>query len=503
MPSSFQRLFRLSLLLLLFLLVACARAEGELSTDTPPEMSPALISTATIPATLTQPTTPTRKPTRTASPTRTRLPSITPGPTATPYPTRTPTFTPTLYDPANAVTRTPAPAALCPVENPDVVPVFQRYDEIHYYNEEILNYLNMGASRQSIVKAYQQLNKRWSIQEKDVTGDGVPEIVYEESLLRAYLYVYHCNEGVYELITAQAEDFRFPTLTMVGIKDLNMNGIAEMVSFMGDDRTRFFYVLEWDGSGFQQLNWDGDFDGDDYRSCMLMYGPSTMDFIDTDNNGTFELILHQAIPIWSEYIEGLPWREETRTCTWNGALFVMTNIEYAPPQYRFQAVQDADRASLKQEYDKALDLYQQAIFSDQLDWWSIKRADHERQIAMGNTGHPLPDPDPNEYFYLSAYARFRIMLLHLLRGYLPEAETVYNTLQEKFTTGQPGAEFAEMAAEFWNEYQTSANIGLACRKAIRYAADYVKILSYLGGSYHGWQSLDYEYPDVCHFASVP
>lgn len=421
----------------------------------------------------------------------------------TPFPTRTATFTPTLYDPANAVTRTPAPAAQCPVENPDFVPVFNSPSEFHRHDQEILEFLNAGATRQTVITAFRQDHpgyEDWIIQEKDVTGDGVPEIIYEESLIGAYLYVYHCKEDIYELQFALDEDFRWPALTILAISDLNIDGVNEIVAVMGDDRTRFFYVLEWDESGFKRLNWNGDFDD---RTCTLMYGPSTMDFVDVDNNGTYELIMHQAIPIWSEYIEGLPWREETRTCTWNGSLFVMTNIEYAPPQYRFQAVQDADRASLKQEYDKALDLYQQAIFSDQLDWWSIERADHERQIAMGNTEHPLPDPDPNEYYYLAAYARFRILLLHLLRGYLPEAETVYDTLQEKFPAGQPGAEFAEMAAQFWNAYQNSADIGQACQQAIAYAEQHTDVLAYLGDYTHGWQSIDYEPADVCPFTSAP
>lgn len=497
MRPSFRRLFCLSFLL--FLLAACTQAEGELSTPT--ETSPALVNTATLPATSAQPIIPTRKPALTASPTRTPMPTLTPGPTMTPFPTRTATLTPTLYDPANAVTRTPAPAAQCPIENPDIVPVFQQYDEVHYYEQEILEYLNMGATRQAVITAFHSIIKGWTIEEKDVTGDGVPEIIYNESLITAILSVYHCNGGTYKLLTALDEDFRWPELTILAIRDLNIDGVNEIVAFMGDNRTRFFYVLEWDGRGFQQLN--GDETSDD-RLCMLMYGPSTMDFVDTDNNGTYELILHQAIPIWSEYIDGLPWREGTRICTWNGAQFVLTKTEFAEPEYRFQAVQDGDRAALDGDYDKALDLYQQAIFNDQLDWWSKERKLYETHIALGETDDPLPAPDPNEYFYLAAYARFRIMLIHLMRGYLSDAETVYNTLQEKYPTGQPGAELAEMAAQFWNEYKISSDMGLSCAAAIQYISNYPDILTtYLGDYTHGWQSIDYTPPDVCPFTSSP
>jgi hypothetical protein len=488
-------------LFLFSLLSACTTALVE--TPTPSQESSSL-GTSSSPPTPTPLVVPTQKPTREPTATRTRLPSITPGPTTTPYPTRTatliPTFTPT-HDPN--ITSTPVSVAQCPAENPDFIPVFNSPNEVHYHDQEILEFLNTGATRQVVITAYRQDHPQaedWVIQEKDVTGDGVPEFIYTESLIRAMLYVYHCKDGTYELETALAEDFRFPALTILGIRDLNLDKIDEIIAVMGDDRTRFFYVLEWDGIEFRLLNFDFDiFD----RSCHLMYGPSTIEFLDTDNNGTLELIMHQAIPIWSEYVEGLPWRKETRTCTWNGTLFVLTKTEFAPPKYRFQAVQDADRFALTGDYDRALDLYQQAIFSDQLDWWSEERWDHETQVALGNTAHLIPAPDAAEYFYLEAYSRFRIMLLHILRGYLPDAEIVYNTLQEKFPTGQPGYEFAEMTALFWNEYQISSDMGLACQKAIEYAEIHPGILAYLGDYMHGWQSIGYEPPDVCPFTPMP
>jgi hypothetical protein len=241
-----------------------------------------------------------------------------------------------------------------------------------------------------------------------------------------------------------------------------------------------------------------------------LYGTSWAYAIDTDGNGTLELVLKQDIPILSEYSMFLPWRKEERTCMWDGGAFVLTHVELSPPEYRFQAVQDGDRASLAGEYDKALELYQQAIFSDKLDWWTFERRVHEigvygQEFVIKPTPIPSLLPDPLEYPNLAAYARFRILLLHLLRGYLPEAQTVYATLQEKFPAGQPGHAYAELAAAFWDEYQASQSMGLACGKAIEYATAHpVEILAYLGNSdysetYFGQQSLDYQPEDVCPF----
>lgn len=519
MRPSFQRLFCLSLLFLLFLLAACTRAERELSTPT--ETLPVLVSTATLPATSTQPVTPTRKPTLAPTATRTRMPSITPGPTMTPFPTRTATyemtatpwptltpilasaFTPTL-DVSSIVTRTPAPAAQCPVENPDMrIDLGQITEKV---GQTILDFLNEGGTRKAVIDAYLLKYPRAddkTIQENDVTGDGIPELLLT---VPDALIIYTCQDGIYVTPPHYLLTYHFYEPIITHIEDLNMDGVDEIVAFAGDERYRFITILEWDGSIYQILNWLPD---DRQELCATLLGPSTFEFSDEDKSGLPELILYQTIPIWGEYIDGLPWREETRTCSWNGTMYVHTHTEYAPPEYRFQAVQDGDRAMLVGKYDEALDLYQQAIFSDQLDWWSGERKLYEAQTFSSENlikPTPLPSllPNPNEYFYLAAYARFRILLIHLLRGYLSDAEIVYNTLQEKFPAGQPGTEFAEMAALFWNEYQTSSDIGLSCAAAIQYISNYPDILTtYLGDYYHGLQSPTYTPPDVCPSTSTP
>jgi hypothetical protein len=56
-----------------------------------------------------------------------------------------------------------------------------------------------------------------------------------------------------------------------------------------------------------------------------------------------------------------------------------------------------------------------------------------------------------------------------------------------------------MATAFWNEYQTTNDIERACSKAVSYAATNPEILTYLGGPYHGEQSLWYKPENVCPF----
>ena len=274
------------------------------------------------------------------------------------------------------------------------------------------------------------------------------------------------------------------------------------------------WVIEWNGEEF--VNLIGESEENPVGADALF----DWELQDIDQNGTIEIILKDHVPVWSTYTSGLPWREMTETFKWNGSKFAIYQEEFAPPQYRFQATQDGDLATLAGEYDRAESLYQQAILSKTLDWWSPDRQAYERAkydsqyTNTSSTSTPLsvPSPDPGEYSSLIAYARYRLMLLNILWGRIDEAQVIYDSLQEQYSPGKIGNEYAEMATAFWFEYQKSQNINLACRKAVEYAGAHQReILMYLGNvsilgtdppieqNYHGWQSLLYEPKDICPF----
>jgi hypothetical protein len=91
------------------------------------------------------------------------------------------------------------------------------------------------------------------------------------------------------------------------------------------------------------------------------------------------------------------------------------------------------------------------------------------------------------------------VLLHLVQNHEPEATTVYNTLQQKFSDDQYGRPYAEMATTFWNAYQSTHKMYDGCAAAIQYAAEHPEILTPLGSDYHGSQSHIYVAEDVCPF----
>jgi hypothetical protein len=189
---------------------------------------------------------------------------------------------------------------------------------------------------------------------------------------------------------------------------------------------------------------------------------------------------------------------------------VLLSSEFSPPNYRYQAVQDGDRAMSRHEYDKALAFYQEAIFNEDLLGWSPAHKERSKilhefawdfdESHKGTPEPAIPPDDPQEYPNLAAYARFRIMMLHILGEHLPEAQTVYETLREKFPEGKDGHEFTLIAQAFWNEYQLSKGIEGSCTQAISVAEKHKDILRFLGADYHNSiQDIMYESKDLCPF----
>jgi hypothetical protein len=462
--------------------------------------------------TVIAPTT-TNTPTVLPSFTVTSRPSLTriegPTSTRTRKPTATPTAPPTSTD-------TPAITVQCPEEIPELVPDFQALLEDDYADipGAILSFLNAGGRRQAVIDVFQASrlgDPAYIAQhflEIELTGDKRPELV----IGYGNLYIFGCIQNAYQvMVTVRTDRGNFNDVDprVETVRDLNVDGTPEIVITSVFAPFTWVRIYQWDGEKFLNLV-AGDTDpylGDESVASMI---GAQVSFLDTDGNGTLEIILKGGIPSHlSLYYGGYPWRLETDTYRWNGEAFEFYRQEFGSPEYRFQAVQDGDRASLRGDYEQALGFYQEAIFNDQLEWWSQARRETELAcFATPDCPTPTPAapaPDPNEYYNLAAYARFRIMLLHILRGYLPEATIVYQTLQSKFPAGQAGYAFAEIATLFWDQYQSSLNIEQACNAVTQYVkAHPVDILAYLGnGEYevaaYGDQSLYYRPEDVCPF----
>ncbi len=467
----------------------------------------------TSPAIQTAPV-PIDKATATPSPiptnTNTSIPTETPTATITPLPT-IPTFTPT-FDARTIVTVTPAPKAECPKEDPNLIPDLNAFFHQGLWalkDQALLNFLNEGGTLNTVTTAFLREFKWFHpdmILQKDVTGDGIPELIMTDNYV---VYVFGCKDKKYKTLLSATDDPAWMQENQFKIaKDMNLNGFPEIITveYGGHTYTSIkASIFEWNGQEFLPLIQGGRYNDNQYFTFADTSIPAHVTIYDTDRNGTLELVLVSDLPtpIPSLYSYLIPWRNETDIYAWNGTHYILYQIEYSPPEFRFQAAQDADRQVSYGNFDKALSLYQDAIFSNKLKVFSPEVAGNEvAKSAAIDQNLPIPTsvpPNPTEYPRLAAYAYYRILLLHTVQGHESDASTTYKTLRQKFGNNPYGQPYVEMATAFRNAYQSTHKMYDGCAAAIQYAAEHPEILIPLGSDYHGSQSHIYVPADVCPF----
>ena len=439
--------------------------------------------------------------------------------TATGRPTRTTTNTPTLkltpsttptFDATQIVTVTPASLEVCPEQNANIQPPnFESISDKEGYfsfSENYLAYLNSGGKLQSLSTEWQP---DFLI---DLTNDSIPEQIFQN--LEPYFvgfYIFGCKDGEYQSLSIAADIDYSDNPEVIAIEDANLNGVPEVIVLVNKwtQALEAYGVFEWNGRAFSNLVADDQYS---HFGEISWWGPlEQLEIHDIDANGTPELIWKWQEPVWDMYWEDLPWRQEIHTYMWNGSNYIFYQRAFSPPEYRYQAVLDGDLKTLEGAYDLALDFYQMAISDNELDWWTLERRNYEQE-NWPRVLRPTPIaslmPDPNEYPNIAAYAYYRIMLIEIVNGQLAEAQGTYDTLQELYPSGQPGYSYAEMASQFWHEYQISENVAAACSEAITYAQSHPEeIFRHIGyyyegtADYHGYQSR-YSYYDeenICPF----
>ncbi len=390
----------------------------------------------------------------------------------TPLPT-IPTFTPT-FDASTIVTVTPAQMEKCPEQSID-------------------------EAAQQIVKEPKSVPSPIVM---DVTNDGPSEIILSgdssDGSGTGSIYIVGCKNSSY-MVLKEVSSLEYPSPQLWTVQDLNGNGIPEIVIAIrtcgGFGSCWMIYVLEWNKDAFQNI-------ADEQINQDISPWLEKLDFSDIDQNGITEIIVSRELPSHPDSLSDGTWRKYTEIYSWNGKAYVPVRRTLTPAQFRFQAIQDADDATARQNYDLALSLYQDAIFSDKLEWWSFDRYLYYKNnlwVSIKSTAVPTPYPDSTEYPKLAAYAYYRIMLIHIIQGHESDAGTIYKTLQQKFSNDPNGRPYVEMANDFWNAYQSTQKMYDGCAAAIEYAAEHPDILAPLGSDYHGRQSHFYEPSDVCPF----
>lgn len=441
------------------------------------------------------------------------------GPSKTPYLSRTPSLTPTLtktpaitatFDAFNIQTVTPAPAEVCPILKPDEPPPPFDYDAMLSGSDdprEIINgYLNNYG-----IDALKNIQQDQTLFFADLTNDNSTELILQNWFtidLDRFIAIFSCQQGKYQVIFESMFSSIFYPGRVETIVDANRNGIPEIAILLDHSQgIRCYEVYEWDDQQFRNLL-ERDYEADleiAYKGTICVETTGSIEFKDIIGNGLLELIAHSGGTLnWGVYADFCPCRGSTDVYSWDGRYYVLYQSEYDPPEYRFQAVQDGDYFSLAGEYDRALAMYQRAITSPNLQWWSPELRNYWRSFGQSTP----PVEDKNEYTALSAYSYYRIMLLYILENRRISANSIYHEIQTRYKGKPVGKAYAELATAFWEEYTVTQNIRNACEKAIAYTEEYPgEILPYLGNTrnladlsiFHGFESLDYEPEDICPF----
>ena len=348
------------------------------------------------------------------------------------------------------------------------------------YSQEIADYLSAGGTLEELRRELEYLgdittlDRKVTVLSADVTGDGQPDVVVETlwlpigEAISGYAYALTCSAGRY--VASTVADFGFtasfgdpteyPSLGLRAVEDLTGDGVPELLlSFvetaemlpieLPDDYVRFFKVVGWDGADFAELLPE-QFPG--RPAVTLLNGDGTLS--DTDGDGVKELVLRGGAPKTGT---GHPFqRAKAETWGWAESGFALRCATFGGPTYRFQAVEDGDLAMLCQDLETALASYQQAIFDEALETW------------VGDELGLVPAP-ADERQLLSAYSRYRILLIHLANGTDDAAAVVYDTLSDTFAPGDAGYPYVELAAMAFDEVEAGADLSAACREVIRYA----------------------------------
>jgi hypothetical protein len=397
------------------------------------------------------------------TPTPTLTPTATPRPTVTPLPTATPT-----------------PIPICPPEN--LAAEWVPPDQFDGYPQAIRAYLTQGgttANLLSILRSASSINEQWGgVFSIDLSGDGEPETIV--SIIDPFsadqatgpsglVLIYGCeNRQVaqwYSNIAARPNPLARIVQTGNFIAAPRGNQIAVQTESCGAS-TCFsrFDVLGWNGQAMVSL-----------LAEPLELPSAQYQLVQADGDTPIEIEARKGV-IGS--IGAGPQRTEKQLWDWNGAQYVKIKSDLSPIEYRIHAIYEADDAFLAGDYQKAIDWYSRAFTDDTLKDWLTEigyAKAHDRDT-------------------LKAYARFRLLLIGLLRGDANASDQLA-ALTVEYPDGSTVYQTTQMAQLLWDKYQATQNWAETCTAVNMFANEEYQIVDDLG--LFGYANRMYTSDDMC------
>ena len=397
------------------------------------------------------------------TPTPTFTPTATPRPTVTPRPTATPT-----------------PVSICPPQN--LAAVWTPPDQFDGYLQAIRAYLAQGGTTANLLTILRQASsiddQRGGVFSIDLSGDGEPETIVsivdpfsadQTAGPSGMLLIYGCENRQVALwyLNVAARPNPLPRIVQTGnfIAAPRGNQVAVQTETCGAS-TCFerFDVLGWDGQSL----------------VSLLAGPLELpaghyQLVQADGDAPIEIQARRGV---NGSIGAGPQRTETQRWDWNGAQYVEAKTELSPVEYRIHAIYEADDAFNAGDYRKAIDWYSRAITDEALKDWLTE--------SGGVNAH---DRDT-----LKAYARFRLLLIGLLRGDANAGDQL-SALRAEYPAGSPVHRTQQMAQLLWDKYQATQNWAATCAAVNLFANEEYQIIDGLG--LFGYANRMYTSDDMC------
>ena len=407
-------------------------------------------------------------------------------PTALPFPTTTigaeirgwlPTpalgSASSLSNPATAVARANQPTATpnyhaCPSGNTSLAFTLPS-DEATPISSSILNFLNSGGNLQAIHHVLLNANRLGEngqvLQSLDMTGELTPELIftYLEREEIGMVLILVCENNRY--IIRYERDM--PTVpTIIADEDLNRDGYNDLLfavqtcdpidSFCEYSTT----LISWQAQRGIFVN----------LLLTAQDGDQLPRIADVDNDGIAEIITLQQGTGTSQ--TG-PIRSTTNIYDWNGTQYVLSLSQPAPYRYRIEVIHAADEAFAQNQMEQAGQLLRESITNTDLRVWFQDSGD-----------------------ILTAYALYRLLLVYTFAEN-GDALSVYQETRNRFSNLETSPIYAFLTETYWQTYQTSNNLHVACLAVQEVIAQRPDTLDLLNR--YGSRSPTYQAQALCPF----
>lgn len=372
-------------------------------------------------------------------------------------------------------TMLPSPAqqpALCPVEA-STAPSFV-HGPFAALPEEILDFLNAGAGPQGLRQALEQAfiaSQPLSVLEADLTGDGWLDLAVSifdptSSLFppASMLLLVTCEQDRYQQALAERRE---NGAHLWFFQDLNADGRAELVVSWASCGAHTCFdevqILGWDGSRVSSL-----LDG---STADLAY--PLVELSGPDAEGMYGLRITASGP--GSVGAGPPrssiwlWLYNPATARWLPA-----GGTPQPSEFRIHVLHDAEAAAGAGLLEQALADYRRVVLDDGLQEWI--------------------DPGA-ERASLSAYARFRQVVVFWRLDQPGRAEQVYQELAQSVQPGGAQQPYAEMADAFLQQARLGG-LETGCRAVESYAQAYTEQVLLPLNAY-GYANRGFTAADLC------